>query len=249
MRRRIRSESRQMLRHRSTCPGGPMSITVRKAADRFHTEAGWLESWHTFSFADHYDPRQLGFRVLRVINDDVVAPGQGFGRHPHRDMEIVTYLLDGELKHQDSMGNGSVIRPGDVQRMSAGTGVLHSEVNPSPDQPVHLLQIWILPALQGQPPSYEQKFFSEAERRGKLRLVGARDGRDGAVTIHQDADLYAGILGQGERAELELRPGRHAWVHLARGKLTLNGQALEAGDGAALSGEPRIELVGQEPAE
>ena len=219
-------------------------ITLRKAADRFHSEIGWLDSWHTFSFSDHYDPRHMGFRSLRVINDDRVEAGQGFGTHGHRDMEIVTYVLAGRLAHKDSMGTGAFILPGEVQRMTAGTGVQHSEVNPSPNEPVHLLQIWLLPEKNGLKPSYEQKAFPAEERRGGLRLVGSHDGRNGSVTIHQDVDLHATLLPKGAKAELPLRPGRHAWVHVARGDVELNGTKLQAGDGAALSEEAAVGLVG-----
>ena len=224
-------------------------ITLRKAADRFATDIGWLDSKHTFSFGEHHDPRHMGFRALRVINEDKVAAGQGFGTHGHRDMEILSYVLEGQLSHKDSMGTGSVIEPGDVQRMTARTGVRHSEANPSRTSPVHFLQIWIIPGQESLEPGYEQKRFAEADKRGKLKLVAGKGGRDGAVTIHQDADLYAAVLAEGEQASLELRPGRHAWVQVARGKATVNGKALEAGDGAALSEEARVELVGREKAE
>lgn len=224
-------------------------ITLHKAADRFHTHIGWLDSRHTFSFGEHYDPRREGFRALRVINDDRVAPGQGFGTHGHRDMEIISYVLDGQLGHRDSTGTDGVIRPGEVQRMSAGTGVQHSEMNPSRTEPVHFLQIWILPEKKGVKPGYEQKAFADADRRGKLKLVAARDGRDGAVTIHQDANVYATLLGPGESAALELRPGRHAWVQVARGSVEVNGKRLDGGDGAALSDEKRVDLMGVENAE
>ena len=220
-------------------------ITLRPAAERFHTRAGWLDSHHTFSFADHYDPDFLGFRSLRVINDDTVAAGQGFGTHPHRDMEIISYVLDGALAHKDSLGTGSVIRPGDVQRMSAGTGVQHSEFNASKTEPVHFLQIWIVPRQRGIPAGYEQKSFGPEDVRGKLRLLAAPDGRDGAVALHADAALYAAVLDEGERASLELGPGRYAWVHVARGSIDLGGKTLVAGDGAALSDEPRVALAGR----
>jgi len=224
-------------------------ITVLPSSKRFHSEAGWLDSRHTFSFADHYDPERLGFRSLRVINDDRVEPARGFGSHSHRDMEIITYVLEGELAHKDSMGNGSVIRPGDVQRMSAGTGVVHSESNPSRSVPVHFLQIWIVPDRPGHSPGYEQKAFSEADRRGKLRLVASPDGRDGSVSIHQDASVYAGLLEPGERAAHPLRPGRHSWVHVARGSIDLNGQTLREGDGAAVSDEERLDLTAKDNSE
>jgi redox-sensitive bicupin YhaK (pirin superfamily) len=223
-------------------------ITVRPANERGHAEHGWLDSRHTFSFADYYDPRQMGFRSLRVINEDRVSPESGFGTHPHRDMEIVSYVLEGELAHKDSMGTGSVIRPGDVQRMSAGTGVLHSEWNHSNSEPVHFLQIWILPEKQGIEPGYEQKSFGD-ETKNRLRLVASRDGRDGSVTIHQDAELYAARLDAGKEAVRELRPGRHAWVQVARGSVELNGTKLAAGDGAAVSDEKRLVLRATAPAE
>jgi redox-sensitive bicupin YhaK (pirin superfamily) len=224
-------------------------ITVRKARERGHARHGWLESFHTFSFAGYHDPRQMGFRDLRVINEDRVEPGRGFGTHSHRDMEIVSYVLEGALAHRDSLGNGSVIRPGDVQRMSAGTGVSHSELNPSASEPVHFLQIWILPEREGLAPSYEQKHFPAQERTGRLRLVASRDGRDGSVRVHQDADLYAALLGAGESVTHALRPGRHAWLQVARGRCTLNGVALEAGDGAAVSEERSLRLAGAGDAE
>jgi redox-sensitive bicupin YhaK (pirin superfamily) len=224
-------------------------ITVLPSSKRFHSEAGWLDSRHTFSFADHYDPERLGFRSLRVINDDRVEPARGFGSHSHRDMEIITYVLEGELAHKDSMGNGSVIRPGDVQRMSAGTGVVHSESNPSRSLPVHFLQIWIVPDRPGHSPGYEQKAFSEADRRGKLRLVASPDGRDGSVSVHQDASVYAGLLEPGERAAHQVRPGRHSWVHVARGSIDLNGQTLREGDGAAVSDEERLDLTAKDNSE
>jgi hypothetical protein len=224
-------------------------LDIRRSQERGHANHGWLDTHYSFSFADYYDPRFMGFRSLRVINDDRVAPGRGFPTHAHRDMEIVTYVLEGALQHRDSLGNGSVIRPGDVQRMSAGTGVSHSEFNPSRSEPLHLLQIWILPDRNGLAPEYEQKTFSDAEKRGKLRLVASRDGRDGSVTIHQDAEIHASVLGVGDRVAYDLRPARHAWVQVASGKVHLNGKALEEGDGAAISSEPRIELVGVDEAE
>jgi redox-sensitive bicupin YhaK (pirin superfamily) len=218
-------------------------LTIRKSEERGHFDFGWLDTRHTFSFGDYYDPRHMGFRALRVINEDVVRGGRGFGTHPHRDMEIVTYVLAGTLEHEDSMGNGSTIRPDDVQRMSAGTGVTHSEHNGSPSVPVHLLQIWLLPARQGTAPSYEQKAFPADEKRGRLRLVGASDGREGAVTIHQDVALYATLLAPGERVTHELAAGRHAWIQVVRGDVVVNGAALGMGDGAALSDEPRVEIA------
>jgi redox-sensitive bicupin YhaK (pirin superfamily) len=226
-----------------------MAITLRRAAERGHADHGWLDTRHTFSFGDYYDPRHLGFRALRVINEDVVAPGRGFPTHPHRDMEIVTYVLQGALAHRDSLGNGSVIRPGEVQRMSAGTGVRHSETNASATEPVHLLQVWIEPDVEGLTPSYEQKAFGDEDRRGRLRLVASPDGADGALTIHQDARVYATVLDPGRRVVHALAPGRHAWVHVARGALTLNGHALVAGDGAAVSGEAALTLTGDAAAE
>jgi redox-sensitive bicupin YhaK (pirin superfamily) len=224
-------------------------IRVLPSSDRFHTEAGWLDSRHTFSFADHYDPDRIGYRALRVINDDRVEPARGFGSHSHRDMEILTYVLSGELAHRDSMGNGSVIRPGDVQRMSAGTGVVHSETNPSRADAVHFLQIWIVPDRAGHRPGYEQKAFPETDRRGRLRLVASSDGRDGSVSIHQDASVYATLLEPGERITYEPGAGRHAWVQVARGSIELNGQTLGEGDGAAISGEERLDLAGKDSSE
>ncbi len=215
--------------------------TLRRSEDRGHANHGWLDSYHTFSFADYHDPRHMGFRSLRVINDDRVAPGGGFPTHRHRDMEIVTYVLDGALEHKDSMGTGSVIRPGDVQRMSAGTGVAHSEFNASKTDPVHLLQIWILPDRSGYSPSYEEKHFDAADKRGRLRIVASRDGRDGSVTLHQDATIHAGLFDGDERAEHALAPGRAAWVHVARGTLSVNGERLTAGDAAAIGDHVTLE--------
>jgi redox-sensitive bicupin YhaK (pirin superfamily) len=224
-------------------------ITIRKADDRGRSRHGWLDSRHTFSFADYHDPAHMGFGALRVINDDRVDAAQGFGQHGHRDMEIVSYVLDGELAHRDSMGNGSVIRPGDVQRMSAGTGVLHSEMNPSRSESVRFLQIWIIPERRGLTPGYEQKHYSEEERRGRLRLVAGPDGGDGSVTIHQDARIYSTLLAPGEQARLDLAPGRKAWVQVARGSVKVNGTALAEGDGAALEGEKAVELSDARAAE
>jgi hypothetical protein len=223
-------------------------ITLRRAQDRGYADHGWLRSFHTFSFADYHNPKAMGFRSLRVINEDRVAPGRGFGTHPHRDMEIVSYVLSGELGHQDSMGNGSVIRPGDVQRMSAGTGVSHSEMNSSRREEVHFLQIWILPQQRGLAPGYEQKFFSAEEKRGTLRLVASQSGEKGSVVIHQDATLWAGLFAAGEKAEYALASGRGAWVHVARGSLLVNGQTLSAGDAAAIEGE-LVRLEGTDQAE
>ena len=219
-------------------------IRMRPGNERGHARHGWLDSHHTFSFADYYDPRHMGFRALRVINDDRVDPSMGFPPHPHRDMEIVSYVLEGGLAHKDSMGNGSVIRYGDVQRMSAGTGVRHSEYNASDAEPVHFLQIWLLPERQGLPPGYEQKRFSREEKLGTLRLVASPDGRDGSVTIRTDASLYAGILDVGMKTELPLAKGRHAWVHVARGKAVVNGHAMGEGDGAAFSDEALVTVEG-----
>jgi hypothetical protein len=224
-------------------------ILVRKARERGHFDLGWLDTWHSFSFADYYDPRFMGFRHLRVINEDRVAPGQGFPTHPHRDMEIVTYILAGELEHKDSMGNGSVIRPGDMQRMTAGTGVTHSEFNRSADAPVHLLQIWLLPERSGLPPGYEQKALPAKMLENTLALVASRAGGGNGVMIHQDVNLYAGKLTAGVSVAHELKPGRHAWLQVARGEVDLDGRPLAAGDGAALSEEPRVRLVASTPAE
>jgi redox-sensitive bicupin YhaK (pirin superfamily) len=219
-------------------------LNIRKANERGHADHGWLDSHHTFSFADYYDPQHMGFRALRVINDDTVAPGRGFGAHPHRDMEIISYVLDGALAHKDSMGTGSTIEPGDVQRMSAGTGVVHSEFNASKSDPVHFLQIWLVPAKTGIKPGYEQKRFTTEDKAGRLRLVASPDGRDGSVTVHADATLYAGLFAAGERAEVALAPGRHAWVHVARGHVRANGQALGGGDGLAITGEDKVVIEG-----
>jgi redox-sensitive bicupin YhaK (pirin superfamily) len=219
-------------------------LTLSPAKERGHTRIDWLDSRHTFSFGEWYDPAHMGFRALRVINDDRVAPGGGFPTHGHADMEILSYVLEGGLAHKDSMGTGSVIRPGDVQRMSAGTGVRHSEFNESGSEPVHFLQIWIIPDRRGHAPGYEQKTFPEAERRGKLRLVASPDGRDGSVSLHQDVALWAGVLDEGQKAELPLAAGRHAWVHVARGAAAVNGKRLGEGDGAALSDERLLTLEG-----
>src|SRR3954468_6316392 len=205
-------------------------IRIRKSADRGHFNHGWLDTYHSFSFGRYYDPRFMGFRSLRVINEDRVVPGQGFGTHPHRDMEIVTYVLDGALAHKDSLGTGSTIRPGELQRMTAGTGITHSEFNPSEAEPVHLYQIWLMPEREGLEPSYEQRAFPEDERRNRLRLVASPDGHDGSLTIRQDARLYLGTLDGGREVSHELMPGRHAWLQVLRGDLTLNGMALSAGD-------------------
>jgi redox-sensitive bicupin YhaK (pirin superfamily) len=224
-------------------------IRIRRSTERGHADHGWLDTYHTFSFADYYDPEHMGFRQLRVLNDDRVRPGAGFPTHAHQDMEIVTYVLDGALEHKDSMGNGSIIRPGDVQRMSAGTGVTHSEYNPSRTEPVHLLQIWILPQRRGLSPSYEQKAFSDVEKRGVLRLIASQDGREGSVTIHQDASMYATLLEPGGEVVGRLGPGRHAWVHVARGAIAIDRHRLDEGDGAAVSDDSTLRLAAQEPAE
>src|SRR5262245_14694999 len=217
-------------------------ITRRRAADRGHSNHGWLDSRHTFSFADYYDPRQMGFRALRVINEDRVQGGQGFGTHPHRDMEIISYVLEGELAHRDSMGTGSVIRAGEFQRMSAGTGVTHSEYNASPSEVVHFLQIWIVPAKQGIAPSYEQRLFPPQEKRNRLRRVVAPDAADGALTDTQDVSVYARELDANASVRYLLQPGRHAWIQVTRGTLTANGERLEPGDGAAVTGDPEVLL-------
>ena len=220
-------------------------ISIRRAAERGHFDHGWLNTYHTFSFADYHDPARMGFRSLRVLNDDRVAPGQGFGEHRHHDMEIVSYVLEGALAHKDSMGNSGVIRPGDVQRMSAGTGVQHSEFNGSRTEPVHFLQIWILPEAPGTAPGYEQKAFPPETRRGRVCLIGSRDGREGSVTIRQDVDAYASALETGQDVRHVLAPGRHAWLQVAEGELELNGNRLEEGDGAAVSDERALEIAGK----
>ena len=217
-------------------------ITIRPSEERGHANHGWLDTHYTFSFSDYYDPKHMGFRGLRVINEDWVSAGEGFGMHPHRDMEILTYIIDGELSHRDSMGRGATIKQSDVQRMSAGTGVMHSEVNQS-KAPVHLLQIWILPAAQGLKPSYEDRTFPAVEKLNQLRLIASRDGRDGSTTIHQDACVYASLLEGGKSLEFALQPSRHAWVQLVRGELDVNGAKLMKGDGAAISGESNLQLT------
>jgi len=218
-------------------------INVRKAQDRGTSRISWLDSHHTFSFSDYYDPEHMGFRSLRVINDDTVAPAGGFGTHGHRDMEIITYVLDGALEHADSLGTGSVIRPGDVQKMSAGTGIRHSEFNHSQTDPVHFLQIWIVPDRGGVKPAYEQINFSREAKLGKLLLVGSNEKRDGLIHIQQDAKLYVTVLEGNQRVEHTLAPNRHAWVHVARGSVVVNGKALKAGDGAAITEEPTVEIA------
>ena len=224
-------------------------IVKRPGEERGRTRISWLDSRHSFSFGEYYDPRHMGFGALRVINEDWVAPAGGFPTHGHRDMEIVTYVLEGALEHRDSLGNGSQIRPGDVQRMSAGTGIEHSEFNASKTARVHFLQIWILPERRGGAPGYEQTHFDAAALGSGLRLVGSRDGRDGSVRIHQDVSLYAARPDAGATLELALRPGRHAWVQVARGALALGPHELTAGDGAALSDEPSLRLLAREPSE
>ncbi|MBX3157042.1 MAG: pirin family protein [Deltaproteobacteria bacterium] len=221
-------------------------LTIRKASDRGHADHGWLDSHHTFSFANYHDPEHMGFRALRVINDDRVAGGQGFGPHPHRDMEIISYVLEGGLAHRDSMGTGATIRPGDVQRMSAGTGVVHSEFNASRSDEVHFLQIWLLPNKRGIAPGYDQKTFGDGDKRGKLRLVASPDAREGSIRIQADADVYAGVFGAGERAELPLVPGHGAWIHVARGAVRVNGHDLRAGDGIAIEDEAAVRVEGVE---
>lgn len=224
-------------------------ITIRRSGERGGAHHGWLDTKHTFSFADYHDPAHMGFRDLRVLNEDRVTPGEGFPTHSHRDMEILSWVLEGELEHRDSMGNGSVIRRGELQRMSAGRGVRHSERNPSSENPLHFLQIWIFPERNGLTPSYEQKEFPVAERRGRLRLIASPDGRDGSVTVHQDVSLSTALLDGDEKTSVAVQPGRSAWVQVARGSLELNGRRLEAGDGAALSREERLELANGKNAE
>ena len=219
-------------------------LTLRRADERGKADFGWLDSRHTFSFGEYYDPHHMGFGPLRVINDDRIAGGGGFPTHPHADMEIVTYVLDGALEHRDSLGNGSVIRPGDVQRMTAGTGIRHSEFNSSKTDPVHLLQIWLLPHRKGLQPSYEQKAFSVDDRRGLLRLVASAEGRDGSVRIEQDADLYAALLGDGAKVSHTMKPARLGWLQVARGSATLNGLKLGPGDGVAIRDEVALEIAG-----
>lgn len=224
-------------------------ITLRKSSDRGHADHGWLKSLHSFSFAEYHDPRHMGVGNLRVINEDRIAPGTGFGTHGHRDMEIVSYVLSGVLGHKDSLGNGAQIVPGDVQRMSAGRGIRHSEFNQAPQQETHFLQIWLLPDERDIDPGYEQKHFEDADKRGRLRLVASRDGRNDSVTIHANASMYAGLFDGGEAAELPLDTGRVAYVHLVRGKLEVNGQALDGGDAVTLRGEERLVLANGQDAE
>lgn len=224
-------------------------ITLRRSGERGRTKLDWLDSRHTFSFGEYHDPRNMGFRDLRVINDDRVSPGKGFGTHSHRDMEIITYVLEGSVEHKDSTGNQTIIRPGEVQRMSAGTGISHSEYNPSKTEPVHFLQIWILPEREYLPPSYEQRAFDLDKNPGRWILVAAKDGRDGAVTVHQDVALSVARLLPGQQASYRLKPGRHAWLHAARGSATLNAAALNEGDGAAVSEEEILEVRAVDEAE
>jgi quercetin 2,3-dioxygenase len=222
--------------------------TIRRANERGHAEHGWLDTYHTFSFADYYDPEWMGFRSLRVINDDLVMPAQGFGMHPHRDMEIITYVLSGALQHKDSMGNGRIIRPGEVQYMAAGTGVLHSEFNPSKDEAVHLLQIWIVPESKGLKPHYAEKSLANASK-GAFNLVVSKAGRDGSLAINQDADLYVAKLEPGNEVSHALKPARHAWVHVAEGEVRFNGDRLKAGDAIGLSDDTRLELSATKPSQ
>jgi redox-sensitive bicupin YhaK (pirin superfamily) len=218
-------------------------IQVRRSSERGHADHGWLNTFHTFSFADYYDPTFMGFRALRVINEDWVKPGMGFGTHGHRDMEIITYVLEGELAHKDSMGNGSSIKPGEVQRMSAGTGVRHSEFNHSKKDWVHLLQIWLMPQSDGIKPSYEQKVFPDAEKQGKLRLIASPEARDGSVKIHQDANVYASLLSKDDKVEHRFESGRYGWLQVIRGEINLNGESLKAGDGAAIEKEQAVQIA------
>jgi redox-sensitive bicupin YhaK (pirin superfamily) len=223
-------------------------ITVRKAGERGHASFDWLDTWHTFSFADYHDAQHMGFRALRVINDDTIAGGGGFGTHQHRDMEIITFVLSGALEHKDSMGNGRIIRPGEVQYMAAGTGVAHSEFNPSPTEPVHLLQIWILPDHKGAKPVYAEKTFAQAAP-GQFYLAASKSGRDGSIPINQDVDVFIGKLSAGNHISHTFKPGRHAWLQVAEGEVELNGQSLKAGDGAAVSDESRLIIESAGPAQ
>jgi redox-sensitive bicupin YhaK (pirin superfamily) len=224
-------------------------IITRKSSDRGYADHGWLKSHHSFSFADYHDPQQMGWGALRVINEDRVAAGKGFGTHGHRDMEIISYVLDGQLQHKDNMGNGTIIRPGDVQRMSAGTGVRHSEFNPAPDAPVHFLQIWIEPEQTGIVPGYEQKFFTVEDKRGQLRLIASRDGREGSATIHQDASLYACLLNTGEQVSHQIAPDRIAYLHLVSGSVRVNGIPLNTGDAAKIKAEQALLITAVEDSE
>jgi redox-sensitive bicupin YhaK (pirin superfamily) len=224
-------------------------LTIRHSTQRGHFNHGWLNTYHTFAFDQYYDPRYMGFRSLRVINEDFVAPGRGFPQHGHRDMEIITYILEGALKHEDSMGNGSVIRPGDVQRMTAGTGVRHSEVNASADEPVHLLQIWIIPNADNLQPGYEQKEFSAEDRRNQLRLIASSDGRDGSVTVNQDVDLFASIIDVGKEVDYALDSKRYGWLQVARGSVEVNGERANQGDGVVIVAESSLTIHAVEPSE
>ncbi len=224
-------------------------IAIRQSKDRGHLNHGWLDTYHTFSFADYYDPAQMGFRALRVMNEDRVAPGMGFGMHGHRDMEIVTYVLSGALEHKDNLGHGEALRPGELQRMTAGTGIRHSEFNPSADEPVHLYQIWLLPREAGLAPGYEQKAFPAVERHNRLRLVASPTGDDGSLTIQQDARLYLATLDHDASVDYELPFGRHAWLQVLRGAVELNGTALSTSDGTAISGETQLSVTATAPAE
>lgn len=224
-------------------------ILIRRAEERGHANHGWLDTYHSFSFADYEDPAHMGFRSLRVINEDIVEPGMGFGTHPHRDMEIITYVLGGAVEHKDSMGNGSIIRPGDVQRMTAGTGVTHSEFNPSKTERLHLLQIWILPEAEGLKPGYEQKTFPKRKKLNRLRLVASRQPKGGAVKIHQDTHLFVSVLEKGKTVKHKLAEGRHAWLQTAKGSIVLNGKSLRSGDGAAVSGVESLSITAEDEAE
>lgn len=224
-------------------------ITLRPSNERGHANHGWLDSYHTFSFANYYDPEHMGFRALRVINEDRVAPGRGFGTHPHRDMEIISYVLSGSVAHKDSMGNAATIQTGEVQRITAGTGIAHSEFNPSDADPVHFLQIWILPDTPGLTPSYDEKVFSTADKQGHWRQVASHNPVEGAVHINQDVDIYATVLTTGDRQPFTFRPGRYGWVQVASGKISLNGHSLEAGDGAAISDETLLDIQAHSDAE
>jgi redox-sensitive bicupin YhaK (pirin superfamily) len=225
------------------------TIDIRRHDERFHTRVDWLDSWHSFSFGEHYDPDNTHHGLLLVSNDDLIAPGRGFGTHGHRDMEIISYVIDGALEHKDSLGTGSVLRRGDVQRMSAGTGVRHSEFNGSATEAVHFLQIWVLPQQQGLPASYEEKHFSDDDKRGRFRAIVRPGGADGALTVHQDVSMYAGVFAKDDKASFELAKGRHAWVQVARGAVSVNGTVLKPGDGAQVSDETRLDFVASEPAE
>ncbi|HWO18537.1 MAG TPA: pirin family protein [Kofleriaceae bacterium] len=219
--------------------------TLRRASERGHARHDWLDSFHTFSFGDYQDPAHMGFRALRVINDDTVAPGRGFGSHSHTDMEIISVVIEGALAHRDSLGTGSVIRPGDVQRMTAGTGVVHSEMNASSSDPVHFLQIWLVPTQKGLSPSYEQRMFPAADRTGRLGLIASPSGRGGSIIVHSDASLYTGVFAAGQTTELPLTLGRYAWIHVVRGAVRVNGQELGAGDGLALTDESSVQVEGR----